>query len=56
MIILGLHPIIIVVLQNIYRLSGALLYVEALLILLIFIPINLFVKKYIPILYGIYRR
>lgn len=55
MVILGLHPIIIVILNNMYRISGVLLYVEAFLVLLMFIPINLLVKKYLPVLYGVYR-
>ncbi len=56
MVMLGLHPIIIVVLDNIYRLFGGVRYIEALVILLMFIPINMFVRKYIPVLYGVYRR
>ena len=55
MVILGLHPIIIVILNNMYRISGVLLYVGAFLVLLMFIPINLLVKEYLPVLYGVYR-
>lgn len=55
-VILGLHYIIIVVCNNIYRLSGVSLYVLSLAILLAFIPINQIVKKYIPILWGRYRK
>jgi len=38
-----------------YRISGVLLYVGAFLVLLMFIPINLLVKEYLPVLYGVYR-
>ena len=54
-VLLGLHPIIIVILNNMYRISGVLLYVGAFLVLLMFIPINLLVKEYLPVLYGVYR-
>lgn len=54
--ILGLHPILIVVFNNILRLSGWTLYIESIFIFLLFIPINIIVKKYFPLAYGLYRK
>lgn len=55
MVILGIHPILIVIMNNIVNVHGLMLYVFSLALLLIFIPINQYVKKHFPVLYGTYR-
>lgn len=51
-IILGLHQILIIVVGYLCKLEGFILYGFSLAVLLTFIPINSFIRRYIPILYG----
>lgn len=53
---LGLHPILIVIFNNILRLSGWTLYIESIIIFLLFIPLNKLVKRNFPLAYGLYRK
>ena len=58
LIILALHPIALVAVEfalhrfSIYSINHSLGYFHALFILLIFVPVIMFVKRYFPILYG----
>ncbi len=53
---LGIHPILIIIFNNIFRLHGWTIYIESLIVFLLFIPINKIVKKHFPLAYGLYRR
>ena len=55
LIILGFHNIIIQIVGQFIHIQGWLLYVEAILILLFFYPINVLIKRRLPLLYGKYR-
>ena len=55
LIILGLHFVLIQIVSQFIRLSGIWLYVESLVLIVVFAPIINLVKKYFPILYGKYR-
>ena len=54
--ILGLHFVIIQVLNQFVDIRGIWLYVESLVILVAFIPVIKFIEKYVPVLYGKYRK
>jgi len=56
LVILGLHFVIIQVLNQFIDIRGIWLYVESLLILVAFIPVIKFIEKHIPVLYGIFRK
>lgn len=55
LLILGLHFLIIQIIQQFLSISGMWLYVESFLILVSFLPVILFVKRFMPVLYGLYR-
>lgn len=54
-IILGLHVVLMLALDSWLHLDGYWLYLEALVILLVFYPVIIFSQKYIPVVYGMYR-
>ena len=56
LVILGLHFVIIQVLNQFIDIRGIWLYVESLLILVAFIPVIKFIEKHIPVLYGRFRK
>ncbi len=53
---LGIQHPIIIIFNNIFRLHGWTIYIESLIVFLLFIPINKIVKKHFPLAYGLYRR
>lgn len=56
LVILGLHSTVIFAFRHIpFAFEGYLTLLEALIILLLFIPINFLVRKYCPLLWGKYR-
>jgi len=55
-VILGLHFVIIQVINQFIDIQGIWLYVESLLILVAFIPVIKFIEKHIPVLYGKFRK
>ena len=55
LVILGFHFIVIQVLNQVLHIGGGWLYVKAFCIFMAFFPVILFVRKYIPVLYGKYR-
>ena len=54
--ILGLHFVIIQVVNQFVAIPGIWLYAESLVILVAFIPVIKFVERHIPILYGKLRK
>lgn len=56
LVILGLHFVIIQVINQFIDIQGIWLYVESLLILVAFIPVIKFIEKHIPVLYGKFRK
>ena len=54
-LILGLHGILMSILSLFYDFQGLIKYLEPVLIILIMVPVIIFVKKYVPVLYG-YKR
>lgn len=52
LIILGLHGIVMSIISKIVYIPGTLLYGKALLILLLLVPVILFIKKHLSLLYG----
>lgn len=51
-VILGLHFVVIQIINQFVNIQGFWLYVESLLILIAFIPVIRLVEKHIPVLYG----
>ena len=56
LIILGFHFVIIQIINQVVHIPGFWQYLESLLILLAFIPVIRFTEKYMPILYGKFRK
>lgn len=52
LVILGLHFVIIQILNQFISIRGIWLYVESFVILVAFIPVIIFIEKYVPVLYG----
>lgn len=52
LVILGFHSVIIQILNQLISIQGFWLYLESLLILVFFIPVIIFTKEHLPVLYG----
>jgi hypothetical protein len=54
-VILGLHGIMMSLISLVVDFEGIFKYLEVLIITIVIIPIIVFIKKYVPVLYGCKR-